>query len=71
VVRRQDRRISRDRADSPVRMMVGSDHPDRRLRGYVGELVDVRGHEALVRFLIKIQNEVAETWIPLRFLRRV
>lgn len=43
--------------------------PDVRLRGYCGRVAASRGHEALVRFSIKIQNEIAEAWIAWQYIR--
>lgn len=51
--------------------------PDPRLRGYVGEIVDWtplprKGTpgRALVRFVIKIQNEIAQAWVDDHHLQR-
>lgn len=50
-------------------VQVLSSHPDRRLHGYVGEIADSRGHEALVRFRIRIANEIDQAWVALRHLK--
>jgi hypothetical protein len=51
------------------RVMVLPSCPDQTLRGYVGEVLEVKGHEARVRFLVKIRNEIGEAAIALRHLR--
>lgn len=56
--------------DAPVtKVCVLPTCPDPRLRGYVGEIVDWsplprrEPGRVLVRFVIKIQNEIAQAWV--------
>jgi hypothetical protein len=40
--------------------------PDKRLHNYVGVIKEVRGHEALIVFNVKIGNLISEAWVNLR-----